>query len=83
MASLRIKQVAVDRRTADLAHEELLKFAQIHSPGIVQKEQDKIFYFDAQLERKTPELQIASAAVDDFLSVCSLLVNPLLFSFRY
>ena len=74
MASLRIIQAAVDRRTADPAHKELLKFVQVHCPGIVQKEQGKVFYFDAQLERNTPELRITNAAVDDFLSVCSLLL---------
>ena len=83
MASLRIIQAAVDRRMADPAYEELLKFVQIHSPGIVQKEQGKVFYFDAQLEQITPELRVSNAAVDDFLAVCSLLVNPLLFLFRY
>ena len=73
----------MDRRTADPAYEELLKFIQIHSPGIVHKEQEKVFYFDAQLERKTLELRVASAAVDDFLSVCTFLMNPLIFSFRH
>ena len=73
----------MDRRTAGPVHEELLKFVQVHSPGILQKEQGKVFYFDAQLERKTPELRIASAVVDDFLSVCFLLVNTLLLSFPY
>jgi hypothetical protein len=56
IASPRIIQAAVDRRTADLVYEELLNFVQNHSPGAVQKGQDKIFYFDTQLERKTPEL---------------------------
>jgi hypothetical protein len=72
MASVRIIRAAMDRGTADPAHEELSKFIQIHSLGIVQKEQEKTFYFDAQLERKTPELRIASGVVDDFLSLCSL-----------
>jgi hypothetical protein len=66
MTSHRVIQAAINRGTADPAHEELLKFIQIHSPGIVQTEQEKVFYFDAQLERKTPEPWIASAAVDDF-----------------
>lgn len=74
MASVRIIRAAIDRGTADSAHEELERFIQIHSPGIVEKKQEKVFYFDAQLERKTPELRISSAAVDDFLSVCSFLV---------
>jgi hypothetical protein len=78
MASPRIIQAAVDRRTADLVHEELLNFVQNHSPGAAQKGQDKIFYFDTQLERKTPELQRTSAAVDGFLSVRSRRSNPLI-----
>ena len=83
MSSIRIIQAAVEKRIADPAHEELLTYIQKHSPGIVQNEQDKVFYFDAQLEQKTPELRIAGAVVDDFLSVCFPLVNGLLSSFRY
>jgi hypothetical protein len=49
MASVRIIRAAIDRGTADSAHEELERFIQIHSPGIVEKEQQKVFYFDAQL----------------------------------
>ena len=61
----------MDRDTVDPAHKELSKFIRIHSPGIVQKEREKTFYFNDQLQRKIPELQIANAVVDDFLSVCS------------
>ena len=67
---------------ADAAREELSKFIPTHSPGSVQKEQGKVSYFDAQLDQKTPELRVASTGVHGFLSVCSLLVNPLLFLFQ-
>lgn len=75
MASIQIIRAAMDKATVDPAHEELSKFIRIHSPGIVQKEQEKIFYFDDQLQQKIPELQIANAVVDDFLSVCFLFAN--------
>jgi hypothetical protein len=79
MASPLIIRAAIDKRTADTACEELQKFIQTHSPDVVQKEKEKVFYFDAQLEPQTPELRIASAAVDGFVSVCSFLVKPLIF----
>jgi hypothetical protein len=41
----------------------------------MKKEQDKVFYFEGQLERKTSELNIVSGAENDFLSVCSFLMN--------
>jgi hypothetical protein len=71
MASIRIIRAALDRSIADSAQEELERFIQIHSPGVVQKEQGKVYYFDAQLKRKTSELQISRAAVEDVLPVSS------------
>ena len=43
---------------------------------MVYKEKEKVFYFDAQCELKTPELRIASIVVDNFLSVYSFLMKP-------
>jgi hypothetical protein len=71
MASRRVIQAAVDTDTADLVHQELLNFVQNHSLGAVEKGQDKIPYFDTQLERAAPELQGTSTEVDGFLSIRS------------
>ena len=45
----------------------------------MEREHEKSFYFDEKLKRKAPELYLANAVVDDFLSVWFLFLE----SFHY
>lgn len=77
MASIRIIRTAMNRAVADPAYDQLSRFIQARSPGIVHREHEKSFYFDEQLQRNAAELHVAKAAVDDFISVRFLFYWPL------
>lgn len=69
MVSPRIVLQSVDRAITDAAHAELVKFVELHSPGVVEKRPDMVLNFDKYL--KDPELQKAAAMVEEFLDVGS------------
>lgn len=67
MVSPKFASQPVDRVVTDAAHEELAKFVELGSPGVVDKRPDTVLNFDNYL--KTPSLQKTNAMVEGFLNV--------------
>jgi len=71
MAPPKLVVRSIASTAADAAHEELFKFVESQTPGVVDKKPDTAPNFHAFL--KTEDLQKTNALVTDFLEVGSAL----------